>query len=95
MAWRDFERHLVRFGREQNCDGCVCGHIHHPEIRWYDDFLYCNTGDWVESCTAIIERENGDLYLVDYGGKTHAVSDARPAAACDPVQTRLSRPLPR
>lgn len=66
----DFERHLVKFGRELDCDGCVCGHIHHAEIRWYDDFLYCNTGDWVESCTAIVERHDGALHLVEFASKT-------------------------
>jgi len=70
----DFERLLVNFGRAQQCEGCVCGHIHHPEIRWFGDFLYCNTGDWVESCTAIIEKSNGGLYLWDHGGRVQPLA---------------------
>lgn len=81
----DFESLLVRFGREQGCDGCVCGHIHHPEMRWHDDFLYCNTGDWVESCTAIVERPNGSLHVVEFGDQASSVVDV-PAIA-GPVAT--------
>lgn len=60
----DFEKYLTAYAREKRCDGCVCGHIHTPEMKlWDDGFLYCNTGDWVESCTAIIEDGAGKLSL--------------------------------
>ena len=60
----DFEKYLSKHSREKGCDGCVCGHIHTPEMKvWDDGFLYCNTGDWVESCTAIIEDSTGRLTL--------------------------------
>jgi predicted phosphodiesterase len=44
----------------------ICGHIHKAEIRQFDDILYVNDGDWVESCTAIAEREDGELILLDW-----------------------------
>jgi UDP-2,3-diacylglucosamine pyrophosphatase LpxH len=47
-------------------DGVVCGHIHHPEIRQIGCVLYCNDGDWVESCTALVEHFNGSLELIDW-----------------------------
>lgn len=47
-------------------DGVICGHIHNSEIDTLDGILYCNTGDWVESCTAIIEKSDGELELVQY-----------------------------
>lgn len=50
--------------REHGLDGIVCGHIHHPEIREVDSTLYCNTGDWVESCSALTEDDSGQLTLV-------------------------------
>ncbi len=54
----DFEQYLAAYARERNCDGCVCGHIHTAAVRTLaDGFLYANAGDWVESCTAIIEDE--------------------------------------
>lgn len=44
-------------------DGIVCGHIHHPEITMQDDILYCNNGDWIDSCTALVEQRDGSLAL--------------------------------
>jgi UDP-2,3-diacylglucosamine pyrophosphatase LpxH len=45
-------------------DGVVCGHIHHAEIREMNGVLYCNDGDWVESCTALVEHFDGRLELI-------------------------------
>ena len=44
-------------------DGIVCGHIHKAELVEHDGLVYCNDGDWVESCTAIVERLDGSLEL--------------------------------
>lgn len=54
----------LRRAAEQGLDGIVCGHIHHPEIHEQDDVMYCNTGDWVESCSALTEDADGQLNLV-------------------------------
>lgn len=59
-----FEEAVVNSTRSQKLDGVVCGHIHHAEITRFGDTLYCNTGDWVESCTALIERANGALEIM-------------------------------
>ena len=50
--------------RAQGYDGVVCGHIHRANLREIEGTLYCNTGDWVESCSALIERTNGELQLL-------------------------------
>jgi UDP-2,3-diacylglucosamine pyrophosphatase LpxH len=42
----------------------ICGHIHHAEIRESGGVLYCNDGDWVESCTALVEDFEGNLSIV-------------------------------
>ena len=47
-------------------DGVVCGHIHHAEIRDIDGMLYCNDGDWVESCTALVEHFDGWLEIIHW-----------------------------
>jgi UDP-2,3-diacylglucosamine pyrophosphatase LpxH len=47
-------------------EGIVCGHIHHAEIRPIGDILYCNSGDWVESCTALVEHFDGRLELIEW-----------------------------
>ena len=52
--------------RRRGADGIVCGHIHHAEIRDLDGILYCNSGDWVESCTALVEEFDGSLELVSW-----------------------------
>lgn len=59
-----FEDALAHFAEERGVDGVVCGHIHHAEIREIEGILYCNDGDWVESCTAMFEHEDGRLELV-------------------------------
>ena len=61
-----FEETLAERARQQNYDGVICGHIHHACIRNIDEIQYVNTGDWVESCTAIIEDHDGNLRLVDW-----------------------------
>jgi UDP-2,3-diacylglucosamine pyrophosphatase LpxH len=50
--------------RRRGLDGAICGHIHHAEIRDIDGIIYCNDGDWVESCTALVEHSNGRLKLL-------------------------------
>ena len=59
-----FEKVAAAHAKEQGYDGVVCGHIHRANLRRIDGSLYCNTGDWVESCSALVERTNGDLQLL-------------------------------
>ena len=49
--------------QRRGVDGVVCGHIHRAEIRQLDGVLYCNDGDWVESCSALIEDRSGSLSI--------------------------------
>ncbi len=56
----DFEEHLVKVARQHDCDGVICGHIHHPEIREMNGVLYLNAGDWIESLSALTEDWNGN-----------------------------------
>jgi len=59
-----FEQVLAREARRHGYDGVLCGHIHHAEIRTVDGLLYCNSGDWVESLTAVVETFDGELRIV-------------------------------
>lgn len=59
-----FEQSVADYARARGADGVVCGHIHHPEVRDVDGVLYANDGDWVESCTALVEHEDGRLELL-------------------------------
>lgn len=62
----NFEHALAKEARDRKLDGVVCGHIHRAEIRDIDGILYCNDGDWVESCTAIVEDIDGNLSIVHH-----------------------------
>ena len=62
----DYEDSIVTTLREEGLDGVVCGHIHHAELKDMGGFRYINTGDFVESCTAIVERHDGAVELVSW-----------------------------
>jgi UDP-2,3-diacylglucosamine pyrophosphatase LpxH len=62
----DFEEALAHEARRRGFDGVVCGHIHKAEIRDIGGVLYCNDGDWVESLTALVELDSGELRIVDW-----------------------------
>lgn len=64
-----FENALAHVAKERKIDGVVCGHIHHAEIRQIGDVLYCNDGDWVESCTSMVEHKDGRLELLCWADK--------------------------
>ena len=66
MAIDRFELALAAEARGRGLDGVVCGHIHHAEMRDIGGVLYINDGDWVESCTALVEHEDGRLELIDW-----------------------------
>jgi UDP-2,3-diacylglucosamine pyrophosphatase LpxH len=59
-----FEQVAAKHARAQGYDGIVCGHIHRANLRDIDGTVYCNTGDWVESCSALIETLDGELQLL-------------------------------
>jgi UDP-2,3-diacylglucosamine pyrophosphatase LpxH len=62
----DYEIELVRYARLKKCQGVICGHIHHAAINQYDDILYLNSGDWVESLTALVEDNKGNWLILDF-----------------------------
>ena len=62
----DFEQELVKFARTRKCDGVICGHIHHPADTWYGDIHYLNSGDWVETLSALAEDEDGNWTIIRY-----------------------------
>ncbi|MGA0098775.1 MAG: UDP-2,3-diacylglucosamine diphosphatase [Steroidobacteraceae bacterium] len=73
----NFERALTTEARRRNVDGVICGHIHRAEITQFDDVTYCNDGDWVESCTALVEDHSGRLCLLRWTEKATVLVDGR------------------
>tara|TARA_B100001063_G_scaffold204380_1_gene198855 strand:+ start:340 stop:1086 length:747 start_codon:yes stop_codon:yes gene_type:complete len=62
----DFESVLSTHAKNKGYDGIICGHIHKAEIRDIDGIKYLNCGDWVESCTAIVETFDGEFKIIDW-----------------------------
>ena len=60
----DFEEKLVELAKSKNCQGIICGHIHQPAIKYYGDIEYLNSGDWVETLSALVEDYNGEWSLL-------------------------------
>ncbi len=68
----DFERAVVREARRRKMDGVVCGHIHHAAATRIEGIEYYNDGDWVESCTALVEHYDGRMEILHYDdGRSH------------------------
>lgn len=62
----EYEKAVAEAAREKKCDGIICGHIHKSELREFDGVIYANCGDWVESCTALVEHEDGKLETIEW-----------------------------
>ncbi len=62
----NFEDHIAALARSRGCVGVMCGHIHTAADRMIGDIHYLNSGDWVESLTAIVEHEDGRFEVVDF-----------------------------
>ena len=62
----DFEAQLAKIAKLKSCDGIICGHIHQAAIKEIEGVLYLNSGDWVESLSALVEDEYGEWNLVYY-----------------------------
>ena len=78
-----FEIALATEAKRRGLQGVICGHIHHAEMRMVQGVLYINDGDWVESCTALVEHTDGRFELLDWAKESRlsiAGSPRRPAS---------------
>ena len=80
---------LAEEARKEGADGIVCGHIHHAADEMIGDMHYLNTGDWVESCTAIVEHHDGRMEIIDWAAITRERARALSATT---EAARLARP---
>ncbi|WP_442880046.1 UDP-2,3-diacylglucosamine diphosphatase [Aurantimonas sp. A2-1-M11] len=87
-----FETALADEAARHDCEGVICGHIHHAQMTRHNGVEYVNTGDWVESCTAVAERHDGSFELIRWAhlaGQRAAVPDA--VAEPEPVERNAAR----
>ena len=87
----EYETTLAAEARRRGVDGVICGHIHHAVIRSEAGLSYINCGDWVESCTAVVEDFDGRFEIVKWitGGPWRGESEAAVAERPAATQTRL------
>jgi UDP-2,3-diacylglucosamine pyrophosphatase LpxH len=74
-----FEEAAAEGARRRGFDGVICGHIHRSKMRQIGGVLYINDGDWVESCTALVEHADGRLEILDWAARRpwSVIDDAR------------------
>jgi UDP-2,3-diacylglucosamine pyrophosphatase LpxH len=65
----NFEQAVAHAAYEQGADGVICGHIHTAEVRQIGTVTYYNDGDWVESCTALVEHADGRMEIIDWAAR--------------------------
>ena len=82
-----FEESVVRYAKDYDVDGVLCGHIHTSSVRNIGGIEYFNTGDWVESCTAIVEHYDGTMELIhpESAAPTVEVSDETREPVLEPA----------
>jgi UDP-2,3-diacylglucosamine pyrophosphatase LpxH len=80
----NFEQAVATEARRRQVDGMICGHIHHAEVREIEGVLYANCGDWVESCTALVEHHDGRLEVMRW-------TDALPETIMDQAPAAVAR----
>jgi UDP-2,3-diacylglucosamine pyrophosphatase LpxH len=78
-----FEQAAASHALAEGYDGIVCGHIHRAIVRQINGTVYCNTGDWVESCSALIETLDGDLQLLRWPNGRYPVRRATTRLVAD------------
>lgn len=77
----DYEEAVAKGAKKQGFDGVICGHIHHAASKTINGIDYFNTGDWVESCTALTEDHAGNFSLINWlESPTHLKKQARKRA---------------
>jgi len=59
-----FENNITNYAALKGYTGVICGHIHHAEIKTINNIIYMNSGDWVESMSALVEHTDGHFELV-------------------------------
>jgi UDP-2,3-diacylglucosamine pyrophosphatase LpxH len=85
-----FQRATLDAARDARVDGVVCGHIHKAGMAELDGLLYCNDGDWVESCTALVEDEAGELSVLEWRPSVATVTASATLVAASWSETQAA-----
>lgn len=88
-----YETLLQDLAGNRGCDGIICGHIHTPEDKQVGEIHYLNSGDWVESLTAILEHHDGRMELVRYSEFIQSLMQRRSDPAEHPVERNVAEEI--
>ncbi|MDT4867437.1 hypothetical protein FQZ97_1023450 [compost metagenome] len=85
----EFQKVVADEARRHDAQGVICGHIHHAVIEDIGDIRYINTGDWVESCTAIAEHHDGTMELITWHQMRGGAAEAEGTAEAERLLAQL------
>jgi len=89
-----YEETMIDVARKRGVDGIVCGHIHHAELRQFGGITYANDGDWVESCSALVEHFDGRLEVLHWAeSRQLSLFDAKSLTGLDADEGELEPAL--
>jgi UDP-2,3-diacylglucosamine pyrophosphatase LpxH len=88
VSFIDNYQHILSLeAQKRKVDDVICGHIHHADITQMEfGKTYCNCGDWVESCTALVEDQAGQLSIIHWLEESHNLLDINLEPHSNPVQ---------
>lgn len=86
-----FERVVTLEATRRKVDGLICGHIHKPTVAKVGEVLYANSGDWVESCTALVENDAGHLEVLRWAAESAKLLDQRDVGEISRHRPNLAR----
>ena len=80
-AINTYQQECLAEAKRRGYDGVICGHIHYPALFEQDGLRYCNTGDWIENCSALIEDYQGAMRILHYTDHLRWQSETQTASA--------------
>jgi UDP-2,3-diacylglucosamine pyrophosphatase LpxH len=90
----DYEQQLSDVAARKKCDGIICGHIHQPANKMIGDVHYLNSGDWVESLTALAETMDGTWKVIEYRDWANEYEMVKKPVAAEDLQTPVKILIP-
>lgn len=77
--YQEYEQLAANYAERGGYDGVICGHVHQPKIVTREAISYCNVGDWIEHCTALVEHRSGDWELTYFHPEQYSSDQIKPA----------------
>ena len=89
----DYEKELCEVAKNEKCDGVICGHIHHPDNKMINNIHYLNSGDWVETLSALVETTNGEWQIIYFSDWQESRKNENEVAATEEWENEIEELL--